>query len=762
MKHCIALLVMAFSHYVFAEENDNCANALFLKIDTQCTTATYSDTSATSEPESVATDPSCGSFAGGDVWFKTAIPASGGLRVEVDNLKGATPPSFTVYSGTCGNFTEIVCVRNDPNKTIYRPSLAGDTVYIRVYSYFTAAGGVFSLCVYEPLIPVNDQCENAILLDVKQSCNLDTFSNAFSTSQPNAVAAEPSCGYYLGGDIWFKAVMPASGVMRVNKNRIGGATHPSMTIYAGSCGDFTEVFCSGNDPTETFSDPSLAGQTIYLRLFRFNSEEGSAFSLCLYEEEAPSNDDCENAIVLPVGSSCSMANYSNVQATAQPTGTAPDPSCGIYQGGDVWFKVTVPASGALRLEADNPAGAVPPSLTYYTGQCGNFNEIACMGNEKGRTIFDPSLAGKTLYIRAFTYGSADGRVFSLCAFEPTLPPNDKCENAISLTIGNTCEPEQYSNIYATTQSPNTTPEPSCEQYHGGDVWFKAVVPSSGLISIETGNIQGSDNNALSIYTGTCGDFHEIACTPFAPHFLVNRPDLVGETVYLRVYNYVSDAGGGFDLCAYDPGCLADTVDAGGITLCKGETYQFGTQTISESGEYKELFTNQPGCDSLVNLSVIVHEVNTTIVQDDQTFMAQAVGASYQWVDCSSGYTPITGETGLSFTANSEGAFAVIIKENSCVDTSDCYTYNILGLGSEQHSEMIVFPNPVGESLNVEMSRIYEYILIELINMTGQIIKGETYPRKSSATMDMLTIVPGTYVLKIQTSDGLSATKVLKE
>ena len=757
------ILAMVFFHMAVAQENDNCVNAILLEIGNECVIEEYSNATATAEADSVASDPACGTYAGGDVWFKAVVPASGALRIEVDNLQGATPPSFTLYSGHCGNFTEVICVRNDHKKTVYQPSLAEDTVYIRVYSYFSEKGGSFSLCAFEPQIPQNDLCENALLLEVGESCQLDTLSNAYATAQPDTVASEPSCGFYQGGDIWFKAVMPDSGLLRINKNRISGATHPSMTIYTGSCGDFTEVLCSKNDPIETLDNPSLAGQTLYFRLYSYSNEEGASFSFCLYEEEAPENDDCEDALSISVGDSCTFMNYSNKQATAQPSATAPEPSCGQYQGGDVWFKTVMPASGALRIETDEKLGPTLPSVTLYSGSCGDFEEVACMSNDEEQTFFHPQLAGKPLYIRVYAYNSDDGGPFSLCVFEPTLPSNDLCEHALTLPVGETCLLETYSNANATAQPADTIPEPSCGQYQGGDVWFKAIVPASGLLHIKTENLEGATKKSVTIYSGVCGNFTEVACGELTPDLLIDQAGLAEDTVYLRLYSYATEEGGEFGLCAYAPPvCIPDTVDAGQIALCKGESYPLGAQTITEPGDYTELFQNSQGCDSLVTLSVIVNEVNTTVVQDGETLTAQAVGVSYQWISCNDGNIPVAGETAQTFTAPSAGEYAVIITENSCTDTSACYRITVVGVTDEDHSKLILFPNPVGEVLHIELPRSYDDVWVELIDMRGQIIEIEHFQGKSMPTLDMSSMPSGGYIVRIHTKEGMAFMKMIKE
>lgn len=612
----------------FAQVNDHCSNAILLALGNQCISTNVSTAGATEESDSVAPDPSCGSYSGGDIWYKVVMPASGGLRVEVANPQGAAPPSFTLYTGICGDLSEVVCVRNDRNKTVHQPALAGEDIYIRLYSYFGSYGSEFLLCAYVPEIPANDHCDDALMLEVGQSCNLAVLSNAYATAQPQTVAPDPSCESYQGGDVWFKTVMPASGVLRINKNRGSGVTAPSMTIYSGTCGNFTEVFCSENDPTETLNDPSLAGQTIYLRLYSYHNEEGATFSLCLYEEGAPQNDDCEDALSISAGDSCVFTTYSNRQATAQSSTTAANPSCGEYQGSDIWFKTVVPASGIISIAASSHTGSVPPSLSFYTGTCGNFEEVACMGNEKQRTLLNPAPAGETLYIRAYTYNSDDGKLFSLCVFEPQ--------------------------------------------------------------------------------------------------------------------------------------CVPDAVDLGTISICKGESYVFATQIITTPGQYSGVFQNITGCDSLVSLSIVVNTVNASVIQEGHTLTAQVTGATYQWIDCANGNRPIEGETGQMLTADTAGEYAVIVTENACTDTSDCHVIRITGLTGMEKRGFTVFPNPVGKFLNIELYNFSPvHLTAELTDVNGRIVDIVNFQDASIATVDVSTLPAGVYLVRIPFSEKYDVIKIIK-
>ena len=55
--------------------------------------------------------------------------------------------------------------------------------------------------------------------------------------------------------------------------------------------------------------------------------------------------------------------------------------------------------------------------------------------------------------------------------------------------------------------------------------------------------------------------------------------------------------------------IRDTVE---LTITEGESYQFGSQTLTEPGVYNETFASQAGCDSIVNLTL--HVVQPLVIE----------------------------------------------------------------------------------------------------------------------------------------------------
>jgi hypothetical protein len=420
--------------------NDNCSGAIALTVNSSCINATYSSLNATN---SGLPTPTCGFYQGGDVWFSAVVPASGNVRVEVNGLSGYNA-QYAIYTGACGSLTQYSCNQLDAEITISDAALALQTIYIRVYRYNNAAGGSFNICLWEPTVPVNNNCVSATTITVGSSCVLGTYSSLYATAQPTSVAPIPTCGFYNGGDVWFSMVMPASGRIRIERVNLTG--NAQYALYSGTCGAFTQLFCAQLNDDYTYHNVSLAGQTVYLRVFGYNSEDGGTFQLCAWEPPYLPNDDCANATPLAVGTSCTPANQTNEYATSQPLSVAPNPSCGFYSGGDAWYTVVMPATGLLTINRTNLSGNIQFAL--YSGSCGAFTEVACAQLTNTMNVNNISLAGQTLYLRVWNFNSEEGGTFTFCAYDPTCmvtvtnvattPSSCSIVSDASITITATC------------------------------------------------------------------------------------------------------------------------------------------------------------------------------------------------------------------------------------------------------------------------------------------------------------------------------------
>lgn len=395
---------------------------------------------------------------------------------------------------------------------------------------------------------IGDDCSNAISLSINPSCSPVNYSTDGAT---NSGLPTTSCGGTTLADLWFQVTVPASGHLQIKVQQVTSMTL-DWTLYSGACGSLTEISCNHNYNYYNINSNAMAGQTLYIRVWRYASAVASTFSICASEITPPANDFCASAINLSIDTICDYNVFNNSNCTSD-TNLISTPSCGTFQGGDIWFTTTIPASGHLTIQNHNVSGGINSRLAIYTGNCSALTEIDCRGANEVFNIHNHAMAGQTLYLRVWDFANPfKGGNFQLCVWEPNTPENDTCAYAIPLTVGSTCNYTTYNNIGCTAESISVSPLPSCGAFQGADVWFTVVIPNSGHLTLQNLNVSNI-NVRTSVYTGTCGAMNEITCMGPNAYYNIHDHTMQGQTLYLRVWNYGNEYGGGtFKLCAWEP------------------------------------------------------------------------------------------------------------------------------------------------------------------------------------------------------------------
>lgn len=148
-----------------------------------------------------------------------------------------------------------------------------------------------------------------------------------------------------------------------------------------------------------------------------------------------------------------------------------------------------------------------------------------------------------------------------------------------------------------------------------------------------------------------------------------------------------------------------------ISACKSYTWIDGnTYTLSNNTATFTL-TNSAGCDSVVTLNLTIDTVDTSLSNNSPNLLANAQGATFQWIDCDSMYAPIIGDTNSGFTAESNGYYAVVIDQSGCIDTSACVLVNNIGLEEYMIDQPYIYPNPGRGSYTIDIGELVEPELI---------------------------------------------------
>lgn len=197
-------------------------------------------------------------------------------------------------------------------------------------------------------------------------------------------------------------------------------------------------------------------------------------------------------------------------------------------------------------------------------------------------------------------------------------------------------------------------------------------------------------------------------------------------------------------------------------ICEGEDYKengFNLTNLS-AGTYNETleFETDYDCDSIVNLTLTVHEApivdiegNTTITQGESTTLTASGADSYVWS---------TGETTPSIIVSPEETtkYSVVGTTNGCEAESEITVNVTVGVSENNALNAKIYPNPTQGELNVRCAGMRE---ITVFMPNGQTIE-KINVNDDNYTLNMSNYKSGVYYLRITTENGTSIQKVLKD
>ncbi len=208
------------------------------------------------------------------------------------------------------------------------PYAFGTTVDLTIVHSDTACNIDLGSFIVNGCPPVNDDCSGAIALTpgVVFTDNPVVGTNISATTSSGAPA--PGCASYNGGDMWYSVVVPADGniTLEMNSNPTGGGGDAGAAAYSGTCGSLTLISCNDDDsddglyPIISISDPALAGQTIYLRVWEYGNDATINFQVSAYSATL-SVEDFQNQNLFsyypnPVTNSLTLKAQQNIQDVA--------------------------------------------------------------------------------------------------------------------------------------------------------------------------------------------------------------------------------------------------------------------------------------------------------------------------------------------------------------------------------------------------------------------------------------------------------------
>ena len=206
--------------------------------------------------------------------------------------------------------------------------------------------------------------------------------------------------------------------------------------------------------------------------------------------------------------------------------------------------------------------------------------------------------------------------------------------------------------------------------------------------------------------------------------------------------------------AFESTCLHQYIE-NTVSICNGDSMFFYGNYFSQSGLYTGQFTNSHGCDSIIAMNLVVHQLPLPVVSVNGFILTVQFFSQYQW---QLNGTIIPGSTAMTDTAIVDGTYSVFVTDtNGCSATSD--TVNIVGTKISEYAiiSSIIFPNPATNEVTISSNSPFNGNQLKFINSLGALVKLINLPdNQNSMTISVEDLKQGIYTVEI-----ISPTNILK-
>ncbi|OFX65411.1 MAG: hypothetical protein A2X15_00340 [Bacteroidetes bacterium GWB2_32_14] len=341
-----------------------------------------------------------------------------------------------------------------------------------------------------------------------------------------------------------------------------------------------------------------------------------------------------------------------------------------------------------------------------------------------------------------SYTAPDGTVYTTSGIKTAVIPNAAgCDSTITidLTVNN-----------STTSSITET---ACYSYTAPD---GTVYTTSGIKTAVIPNAAGCDSTItinLTVNNSTTSSITETACDSYtAPDGTVYTTSGIKTAV-------IPNAAGCDSTITINLTVNNSTTSSITETACDSYTAPDGT-VYTTSGIKTAVIPNAAGCDSTITIDLTINIVDVSLTVNEPLITANANGAIYQWLDCDNAFAIIPGATSQNYTAQANGNYAVMITQGLCTDTSECVQITNIGIANIYTNGIFIYPNPVTNVLNIEITGNNEKTDLVIINSIGQVIFKDNFFEKT--TVQTSNFAPGVYLIRFENGKMVDFKKIIKE
>ena len=197
--------------------------------------------------------------------------------------------------------------------------------------------------------------------------------------------------------------------------------------------------------------------------------------------------------------------------------------------------------------------------------------------------------------------------------------------------------------------------------------------------------------------------------------------------------------------------INDSTGTDVISACNSYTWIDGITYTANNTSATYLLSNSNGGDSLVTLNLTINTLDLSTSDLGSVITANTsilgIPTSYQWLNCATNFSPIVGATNQSFTAITNGNYAVQITQGSCTGISECTTISNVSLFEENIKRGTVFPNPSSDFITIS-TNLKEATNYELIDAQGRIVMQGIFSEAKSI-LNIEALNAGTFFIKVE-------------
>lgn len=192
------------------------------------------------------------------------------------------------------------------------------------------------------------------------------------------------------------------------------------------------------------------------------------------------------------------------------------------------------------------------------------------------------------------------------------------------------------------------------------------------------------------------------------------------------------------------------------------TNSISTVTGTASGYVSVRAVGSCGTSNATTRGVTPIVFEATITVNGNILTASPASGRYQWYTCSgAGQDIISGATNSTYTAPTNGRYAVRVTSDGCSNTSDCVEITTVGVHDQETSNQLIkiYPNPTQQYIRVELTPTMQLpTTYTLYNLTGAIVQsGFLGSYNSQVNFDLPS---GTYLMQFSSKNDTYTKKII--